>query len=58
MSGIDLGAIAGAVREIVEQQEALGGDSTQLRLAPCYSCGWPRSFPVVNNLLLDCPAIT
>lgn len=34
MSGIDLGAIVGAMREIVEQQKALGGDSTQLRLAP------------------------
>lgn len=37
MSGIDLGAIAGTMREIVEQQEAPGGDATQLRLAPCYS---------------------
>lgn len=39
MSGIDLGAIADAVRDIVEQQEALGGDSTQLRLVPYHSCG-------------------
>lgn len=36
MSGIDLGVIAGAMREIIEQRKALGlgGDSTQLRLAP------------------------
>lgn len=35
MSGVDLGAITGAVRETVEQQEAPSGDSTELRLAPC-----------------------
>ena len=51
MSEIDLGAIAGAVQENVEledEQDALGVDSTQLRLAPCDLCGWPPSFHVVN----------
>lgn len=38
MSEIELGAIAGAVREIFEQQEAGA------------FCGCPRSFPLVNNL--------
>lgn len=48
MSEIDLGAIAGAVEENGELEDALGVDSTQLRLAPCDLCGWPPSFHVVN----------
>lgn len=48
MSEIDLGAIAGAVEENGELEDALGVDSTQLRLAPCDLCGWPPLFHVVN----------
>lgn len=48
MSEIDLGAIARAVEENGELEDALGVDSTQLRLAPCDLCGWPPLFHVVN----------